>query len=494
MAGPGGKILGQPLRRVVLFFVVLIGFPVLGFKEIPRLKQWWDSQHPPITASTVLAEKNKPRGRLAAGDGSTMQLPDDVVQTLEMKLATVKQAPPPEPLRLDGSLFLNANRLVHVNSRFPGEVVELGQLAEIAADDRTGMAKENKISRTVTFGDYVREGQLLAVIWSKDLGEKKSELVAALTQLKADEAKLERLEKLLTSGGIPGATVVQVRRDVDSDLIAIDRIERTLRSWKLNSEQIKAIHEEAENLRLRKGEWEKKLDDTWARVEVHAPMEGTVVEKNLAVGDIVGSDLDLFKIADLRRLDVLAQVYEEDIPLLESLAPEQRNWSIRVNSVPNAPPLEGHFDRIGNIIDPAQHTAFVMGWVDNSGGKLRAGQFISVSIQLPADPQEVAIPVSALVDQETESRVFVEVKSEGNDRQFRCRRVAPTRRRDDWVYVSSQPPPATSGTPIETLLVGERVVTHGGVELAAELDSLQTAANQAAKIQAISSEAGKTTR
>src|SRR5206468_9128358 len=44
------------------------------------------------------------------------------------------------------------------------------------------------------FGDFVHKGQLLAVVWSKDLGEKKSELVEGIARLRIDEEKLENLQ------------------------------------------------------------------------------------------------------------------------------------------------------------------------------------------------------------------------------------------------------------------------------------------------------------
>ncbi|HLQ44416.1 MAG TPA: hypothetical protein VK137_06795, partial [Planctomycetaceae bacterium] len=56
----------------------------------------------------------------------------------------------------------------------------------------------------------------------------------------------------------------------------------------------------------------------------------------------------------------------------------------------------------------------------------------------------------------------------------------PTRRRDQLVFVTTKPAASPGQPPFETLQVGERVVTHGGVELAAELESLQTAAKTTA--------------
>ncbi len=462
--------------RVLVVLIVGVGLPVLGFEGMPRLKEWWDREHPRVESSSVLAEKTKPRGALVDSMACTVELPDEVIATLKVTTAVVELAPSPEPLKLDGSLFLNANRLVHVNSRFAGEVVELGKVV-VSASELDHSADEHEVPRPVSFGDYVKKGQLLTVIWSKELGEKKSELIESLAQLRTDETKLKRLEELLIKGAVPEATVLEGRRSVESDLIAVAKAERTLRSWRLSTEQIQAIRDEAERVREHKGTWDKELDETWARVEIRAPMEGTVVEKNVAVGDYVGSDLDLFKIADLTRLDVLAHVYEEDLPILETLGPRQRKWTIQLNAEPTAKPLQGNFERIGNIIDPSQHTALVMGWVDNSSGRLRAGQFITAHVNLPADPDEVAIPVSALVDQEGESRVFVQINGEKN--RFTCRRVMPTRRRDNLVFITTKPHAIPGKPSMETLKIGERVVVQGGVELAAELETLQTSAQMA---------------
>ena len=475
------RLAAQRLIRMVVVLVVVVGLPVLGFKGIPQLKEWWDREHPHVESTSILAEKAKPRGTLVGADAKTLRLPQEVVETLQVQTAEVQPALMSDTLKLEGSLFLDANRLVHVSPRFSGDVIELGQI-EGTASDQIPTSEKQTTSRSVSFGDNVRKGQLLAVIWSKELGEKKSELIEALTTLRFDEEKLKRLEESFAKGAVPERTVLDAKHEIETDIIAIARVERTLRSWRLNTEQIQTIRREAERVRAHKGDWHDELDDTWARVEIKAPMDGTIVEKNVAVGDFVGTDLDLFKIADLRRLDVLAHIYEEDISLLEALPLGQRRWAIRLNAEQQSQPLEGSFQRIGNLIDPAQHTALVMGWVDNSAGRLRAGQFISAQVTLPPDPDEVVIPLSALVDLEGESRVFVETDS-GNH-EFTLRRVRPTRRRNQFVFVSSKPRDVLGQLSIDTLHVGERVVTAGGVEMAAELEALRAAARTTVSMEA----------
>ena len=164
------------------------------------------------------------------------------------------------------------------------------------------------------------------------------------------------------------------------------------------------------------------VDNSWAEVEVRSPIDGVILEKNIVAGDIVDTTLDLFKIADMNVLGVMANVYEEDLPKLEALVPAERRWSVQLKSQPDASPIDGTFDLIGSIVDPNQHTAAVMGWLDNRDGRLRAGQFITAAIELPVTDDEVMIPDTALVEGADSGTVLV--ASDESARQVTRRKVA----------------------------------------------------------------------
>ena len=120
--------------------------------------------------------------------------------------------------------------------------------------------------RPLRSGDSVRKGQLLAVVWSKDLGEKKSELVDAVSKLKLDREVLERLRGLSREGGTSERSVREAERAVDADLIAVARAERTLRSWRLGEDEIAAVRAEAERLGRRgtRASASGAADEAWA--------------------------------------------------------------------------------------------------------------------------------------------------------------------------------------------------------------------------------------
>ena len=157
-------------------------------------------------------------------------------------------------------------------------------------------------------------------------------------------------------------------------------------------------------------------------------------------------------------------------PRWTRLPASQRAWSVTVGSGGDAATRIGRFDQVGCIIDPNQHTALVMGWVDNPDGKLRVGQFVNTRLEIPPPPGEVVVPASALCEES--DRTYVFVQAEGKATYVR-RSVAVTRRRGDKVYIRSQPTPAEKSRGLEPLAPGEQVVVSRVVQLAASLDTLQ---------------------
>ncbi len=145
-----------------------------------------------------------------------LELNPDVIKSLNIQVAAARQAPNTEPLVLAGSLFLDSSHLAVVHTRFTGEVVRVGDAVEI--NPKEGDSK----LRQVRAGDFVKKNDIIAVIWSKEIGEKKSDLVESLSRRNASKATLDRLEGL-EKGSVSGQVVRDARRQYESDLIAIDR-------------------------------------------------------------------------------------------------------------------------------------------------------------------------------------------------------------------------------------------------------------------------------
>jgi len=136
----------------------------------------------------------------------------------------------------------------------------------------------------------------------------------------------------------------------------------------ISETEIAAVHKEAERLQHQGGRDRPCGDQSWAELGARAlPFSGTVLEKNVALGDVIDPSLNLFKIADCAGMQVLANVYEEDLSVLQSLPPTQRTWhKLASRAIRKRVPLTGTIEQIGQVIDPAQAHGDRDGWVDTA--------------------------------------------------------------------------------------------------------------------------------
>lgn len=409
--------------------------------------------------------------RISRLDADRIAVPAGVADRLRLKTAAVVPAEPSSFPPFQGVLALDNNTLQRPHTRFAGEVVELGSVTVSRS-----AYQFSEVTHPVQVGDAVTAGQLLAVVWSKDLGEKKSQLVDAVSRLKADEKVLANLRDLYKQNATAERSVRDAERSVESDRVAVDVAERTLKSWRLSEEEVAAVRAETDRLanppvRAEAAAafagaaggplgWAAKRPDPtdWARVEVRAARDGTVLEKNVSVGDIVDTTADLFKLGDLSRLTVWVHVYEDDLPLLTAL-PKPVRWAVSVPARPGVA-FPGMLEQVGAVIDPNQHTALVSGRVDNPTGELKIGQAVTVSVSRPAHPGELAVPADAVVEDGRRSVVFI--RPDPAKAEYVCQPVTVARRTREAIILA----------PEGGLNPGDRVVTSGALLLHEAVDAL----------------------
>jgi cobalt-zinc-cadmium efflux system membrane fusion protein len=428
---------------------------------------------------------------LVDGNSFAVRVPKGLFDGHRFATAQVADAPAPEPLRLPGTIILDPNRSSRVHSLFAGQVVRVGR-----TDDRS--ATSERLSNTpedgLRPGDAVKRGQILAVIWSKDVGALKTDLVNQMSKLRADSAVLDRYQSL-EPGIIEGNKMTMARQQYEADLVAVRNAERNLRSARFNEDEIAVVVREAEKLKEPSAPRDLELERTWPEIAVRAPFDGLIVEKNVTVGDVVDPTVDLFKVAKLDRLQVLANVYEEDLPKLWQLArraeeaaagqspgeaavrgdPDRfRAWSIEFAAPgfgDRGDREDGRFEKIGPVIDASQHTGTVSGWVDNRHRRLYVGQYVTATVALPPDPNLVSVPAAAVIEDVDGPAIFVAV--DANGREFVRRRVAVAIRGRETIFLRVRPFRVEAARGAEPVAAGEFVIARGAVELNCEWKALR---------------------
>ncbi len=458
------------------------------------------------------AEKveSDPLVELVPNRQDTVRIPAGLLATPRFQTAPVVCSPRPEPLRLPGTLILDPNRNAKVHSLFSGQVVKIG-LKGVMAQTSLGLATTP--DRGLRPGDEVKAGQVLAVIHSKDAGALKTDLVIQISKLRTDEIKLERYEKTEreSPGAVPPNDLLAVRQSVEADRVAVANAERSLRSAQFSEEEIAVVKREADKLRDATAPRDQDLERTWAEYLVRAPFDGRIVQKDVTLGDAVDPTTDLFKIAKLDRLQVLANVYEEDLGKLQLIAEDAaraeaekatsagadteespgvrdvlraqaqaagdqvRAWTVCYQATGDAGE-PGSFDKLGTVIDPMQHTGTLTGWVDNSRGRLFVGQFVTATVNLKPDPNLIAVPTPAVV--ETPDGPIVFVQTDAARHEFTRRKVAVVVRGREQVLLRRTPTPAEAAKGVEALGPSDAVLTRGSVEVYGALEALRADAKK----------------
>lgn len=281
----------------------------------------------------------------AAADPSvvTVDHPD------EFALVDVQTRRAAEELNANGSVAPDVSRTVPVNALTGGRVVEV-------------MAR---------LGDDVRKGQPLLRLLSADLAQ----AISDYRKFQADELlarrSLDRAKTLYDRGAL-----------AEKDLQAADDAEA----------KAKVDVESAEQRITILGGDLKALSPV---IVVTAPASGTIVEQNVTGGAAAkspDSSPSLFTIADLSRVWVLCDVYENN------LAEVRVGDAARVtlNAYPDRS-FQGRVSNISKILDAATRTAKVRLELDNRGGLFRPGMFAVATFRSQTTRTMAVVPSTALL-------------------------------------------------------------------------------------------------
>ena len=140
---------------------------------------------------------------------------------------------------------------------------------------------------------------------------------------------------------------------------------------------------------------------------LEAPFGGTIMDARALPGQAVEAGHEIFRLADLSVVDVVADIPEQALPLVHV-------GQAATISIPAYPHLEfaGHVERLRSELNPETRTVRAVIHARNPAGRLRPGMFATVRLAVTpgrGGTAAVVIPEAAVITDGEQRFVFVEV-------------------------------------------------------------------------------------
>ncbi|SAK52364.1 RND family efflux transporter MFP subunit [Caballeronia hypogeia] len=338
--------------------------------------------------------------------------------------------------RNDGAVVLSAQQMqtgdIALASAGAGEIVSILQLpGEIRFnDDRTAHVVPRVggvVERVpVTVGENVAQGQVLAVIASTDLADRRSELLTAERRLAAARVAYEREKSLWRER-------VSAEQDYLQAQVQLREADIAARSAR---EKLAALGASASAHALN-------------RYELRAPFAGTIVEKHATAGEAIAADSNIFTISDL------STVWAEMAVSAQQLGAVRVGRQATIKAAAFDSRSTGRITYVGALVGEATRSGSARVVVPNPDGVWRPGMFVDVAVEAGRIAVPLAVANDAVQDIDGAPSVFVESK-----KGFIAQPVTTGRRDARTVEV------------VSGLSAGQRFVASNSYLLKAELGKL----------------------
>lgn len=238
-------------------------------------------------------------------------------------------------------------------------------------------------------GDYVQEGELIAVIASRELADAKTSYINANASLQLAEEIFLNQQHLFDNGFLSQQSFLGERQAYITAQAEFNSTRQTLNALGVSNYQLSTLSSSAASGEL-------------TRYEVRAPISGTVIDLHITPGENIVPESELVTIADLSRVWVSLNVPQSDLTKIQP--GQEMTVSHSHSEIPDA---VTSIDYVAPVVDHETRTAVVRGELDNSHGLWRPGLFVSASISSGASEEPVVVNTDAVQFLQGEDVVFV---------------------------------------------------------------------------------------
>lgn len=296
----------------------------------------------------------KPKPTPTPAEAKKFCLTDSMMHALTIE--TVEQGKYFKKLQLPGKVTYNDDKVDKIFALVSGTVTEV----------------------KVQLGDKVQKGQTLAIIHSTEMAGYSNDLVNARANIQVTKKALDAQNDLYKSGLASQRDLIGAQTDyrkAQSDLSRITAI-----------------------LNVNGG------STGGAVYIVRAPVSGFIVDKQVTPNTQIRTDNgnNLFMISDLRKVWVMANVYESEISKV------RLGQTVKVTTLSYPDRLfEGVIDKIYNVLDPVNKVMKVRIQMNNDDYALKPEMFANVQVTDRTGSALLGIPSKAIIFDNSKNYVMV---------------------------------------------------------------------------------------
>jgi cobalt-zinc-cadmium efflux system membrane fusion protein len=275
----------------------------------------------------------------------------------------------------DITLTLSPDKLENAQIRIEAATTAAGSIAPVAGGVRTtGTVQANQYRETPVFpiaggivrqvnaelGDRVRRGQSLVAIFSSELADAQSEYLKMLAEFEEHHKHHQRAVDLIEIGAISREQLDEATSKYKSAQASVASARQRLILLGMSPTQVDGL---------------KASSQVSSLISVSAPVSGTVINRDVNIGEIVDKSKELFRVADLSTIWVIGQIYENDFRSVRI-----GTQALITTAAYPGQSFKGRVSYIDPRVDPNTRTSQVRVEVANPGTMLRLGMFVDVSL------------------------------------------------------------------------------------------------------------------
>jgi cobalt-zinc-cadmium efflux system membrane fusion protein len=292
----------------------------------------------------------------------------EAIEKVGVKISKAATSPSIDSVKAYATVDYNRNQMVSITPLIDGVVIEV----------------------KVNPGQKVSKGEAIGLLHSIQLAEIKSSFLTALAELKLASLSYEREQKLSIKKISAKSDLETAEATLQVAKVKLASNRQHLINLGLTEKDIKTLTEEGRPT---------------AQLTLKAPISGTVVERNVSVGELIELGDSILKVVDLSSMWL-----ELSVPAREAATIKKgMQVSAHFDETPGVT-IEGELIWIYSAVDPKTRRIQARALIKNPPHSIRKGLYGQAKIKLSDNTQAIVVPTDSI--QEIDGIPFVFVRKE----------------------------------------------------------------------------------